>query len=785
MRFHKGDSFGHYTLLAALGRGGMGEVYRARDTRLARDVAIKFVTPTASASTARLSLAEARAASALSHPHVCTLFAVEEAAGETFIVMELVEGRLLSDAIGTAGLPADTLVRYASQIAAAVAHAHERHIVHRDLKSANVIIGDSGAKVLDFGIARRYDDAALQHTTTAADPLGGIGGGIAGTLPYMAPEVLRGEPASARSDVWALGVLFYEMATGHRPFAGATGAELTSAILRDAPPPLPAGAPGALRVIVRRCLEKEPGQRYANAGEVAAALETSAVDAARPARTRPRWRAVSLALAAAALLAIVAALVWWRPYATSRQRSTIGSLAILPLTDLSRPADDAFADGITDALIGEVGQLSPLRTISRTSVMRYRGSQKSIPEIARELGVDAVLEGSLLRSGSRLRITAQLVEAKSALSLWTRVYERDVGDFIALQRDLARTVATELRVQLTPSQQTRLTTEHRVAPAAVEAYLRGRYQWAKRTPESLAASIASFDEAVRHDANYAPAYVGLASSYVLLSGLQIAAGPSRDSLPKARDAAAHALALDPDLPEGHAALAYTLLYQWDLEGSARSFERSIALNANDANTRFWHAAQLASAGRFDESIAEASLGRQLDPVSPIITAGVSWMNHFARKHEQAGAMAVAALAIDPDFVIAHARRGVAFKHLADYGPAATEMGRCLTLSPDNPDHLAQLGQIHARQGQRDAAHQVIARLKQLAGTRYVPAYDLALVHAALGERDAAFEWLQRAYDERYGPLVFLRVDPDLDGVRDDPRFNTLVYQIFTRSAGAR
>ena len=330
-----------------------------------------------------------------------------------------------------------------------------------------------------------------------------------------------------------------------------------------------------------------------------------------------------------------------------------------------------------------------------------------------------MLEGSLLRSGSRLRITAQLVEAKSALSLWTRVYERDVGDLIALQRDLARTVATELRVQLTPSQQTRLTTEHRVAPDAVEAYLRGRYQWSKRTPDSLAASIVSFEQAVRHDASYAPAYVGLASSYVLLSGLQIAAESSRFSLPKAREAAAHAIALDPELAEGHAALAYTLLYQWDLEESENEFERSIALNPNDANTRFWHAARLAAAGRFEESIAEASRGRQLDPVSPIITAGVSWMNHFARKHEQAAAMAVATMAIEPDFVIAHARRGVAFKHLGDYEQAAVEIGRCLMLSPDNPDHLAQLGQIHALQGRRDAAHQVIARLKQLAGTRFV------------------------------------------------------------------
>jgi eukaryotic-like serine/threonine-protein kinase len=778
MRFRHGDSFGHYTLLDPLGRGGMGEVYRARDNRLARDVAIKFVTPTAGASTTVLSFAEARAASALSHPHVCTLFAVEEADGETFIVMELVEGRLLSEAIGADGLPVDLLVRYTSQIAGAVAHAHERHIVHRDLKSANVIIANGGrAKVLDFGIARHYANSEVHDTTTAADPLGATGA-IAGTLPYLAPEVLRGQPASARSDVWALGVLFFEMATGRRPFGGATGAEMTSAILRDAAPPLPATIPGAIRGVVRRCLEKDPGQRYTDAGQVGAALETFAPDPAPSARRRPR--AVLFALGVIALVATLAALAWWRPRDPTASPS-IRSLAILPLSDLSRPAaDDAFADGITDALIGEVGQLSALRLISRTSVMRYRGSQKSIPDIARELGVDAVLEGSFLRAGSRLRITAQLVEAKSALSLWTRVYERDVGDLIALQRDLARTVATELRVQLTPSQQTRLATGHRASPPAVEAYLRGRYQWNKRTPESLSASITLFEEAVRQDANYAPAYAGLGSAYVLMGGVAIAARPSKDTLPKAREAAAHALTLDPDLAEAHTVLAYTLLYQWDLDGSEKAFERAIGLNPNDATTRFWHAAGLAAGGRFEASIAEAARGRQLDPISPIITAGVSWMNHFGRQHEQAAALASVALTIEPDFVIAHARRGVAFKHLADYEKAAAEMARCLQFSPDNPDHLAQLGQIHALQGQRDAAREVIARLKELAPRRYVPAYDLALVHAALGERDAAFDWLQRAFDERYGPLVFLSVDPDVDAIRDDPRFTKLVAQIRAR-----
>jgi serine/threonine-protein kinase len=777
MRLRPGHRVGRYEILAALGAGGMGEVYRARDTKLNRDVALKFVGAPDRDTAASLSLTEARAAAALSHPNLCTLFEVEHHDREPFIVMELIDGRPLAEIIGERGLAEGEVLRLGSQIASGVAHAHERHIVHRDLKSGNVMVTRDGrAKVLDFGIARQVAGPEIEQATTAAYSMDGAGN-LAGTLPYMSPELLRGESPTPRSDVWALGVVLYEMATGRRPFDARTSVDLTSAILREPVPAMSAG-PGLVS-IVQRCLQKEPGARFADAGQVAAALETLDADPVHP-RARPvgrgamgrRWMAAVPILALA-----LAGLAWWQLRAPPpAPEAPIRSLAVLPLTDLSTSGgEDYFVDGITDAIIGEVGQL--LSVISRTSVMQYKGTAKSIPQIGTELNVDAVLEGSVLRAGSRIRVTTQLVQARTALSLWTSSFDRDVGDIIALQRDIARTVASALSVRLTPQQRERLASPSPVAPAAVEAYLRGRHEWNRRTPESLRSAIALFEEAIGHDPGYAAPHAGLASSYVLLGGLAISDMRAADSLPRARDEALEALKLDPNLAEGHAALAYTRLYQWNLPGSEAAFERAIAINPSYATARFWYGARLAAEGRFAEAIDQAERARLLDPASPIITAGVSWMNHFARRHDRAAALAQATLTLEPDFVIGLARLGTAFKHLGDFTQALANIERAVALSKSGPDHLAQLGQIYARQGRHADARRTLERLTALARTRYVPAYDFALVHASLGELDEAFAWLGRAFDERYGPLVFLGVDPDIDALRADPRLAAIADEV--------
>jgi tetratricopeptide (TPR) repeat protein len=381
-----------------------------------------------------------------------------------------------------------------------------------------------------------------------------------------------------------------------------------------------------------------------------------------------------------------------------------------------------------------------------------------------------------------VRVTAQLIHAGTELSVWTSAFEREIADLIALQREVARTVAAGLKVRLTPQQEQRLAAAKRADPAAVEAYLKGRYQWYKRTPDSLRTSIGLYEEAINRDPGYASAYAGLSAAYVLLGGLVIGATPSAESLPKARDAATRALQLDPDLADAHAALAYTQLYLWDVAGSGLSFQRALSINPNDATTRFWNGVRLAAEGRFDEAIAEAVRARELDPVSPIITAGESWMNHFARRHARAAELASAALAIEPDFVIGHARLGAAERYLGDFAKSLNALEHALSLSPDIPDQLAQLGQTYAQQGNRAAALQTLARLSALAKTRYVPAFDLALVHAALGDRDEAFRWLRRAVDERYGPLIFLEVEPDVDALRSDPRLAAIVAEVKRGSA---
>ena len=639
-----GHTLGRYRITATLGAGGMGEVYRAHDTRLDRDVAVKLLKATGDGDGARAAiLTEARAVSALSHPHVCTLHEVDEADGQSFLVMELVDGRTLAS-MAARPLPADTVADYGAQIASALAHAHQRGVVHCDLKPANVVVTPEGTvKVLDFGISRRLTTAIAGDTTRTM--LGAEAPRlVAGTLPYVAPERLRGAAPDARGDIWGLGIVLFELLTGARPFQGSTAVDVSSQILQAPTPDLPAQVPPGLRLIVQRCLKKEAGERYQHASEVQAALEAVRGTGTQAPSRRRRWTpAIFGGLLAAAAVAVAA--LW----ATSRWSDTpeIDSLVVLPFADLTPgPESEYLADGVTDAMITELGQLGALRVTSRTSSLRYRDSAKTIPDIARELGVESVLEGTLFRSGDRLRVTARLVRASTQSSIWTGSYERELRDILGLQRELARTVARELRVTMAAT--AAASPAPTVDPAAHDAYLRGRYQWAKRTQASLLQAVELFDTAVRLDPAYAAPHAGLAGTYVLLGLSSIVERPSDEAMRAAKTAAARALELDPQQAEAHAALGYAELWSWNLPASRRAFDRAIALNPSDANTRFWNAIRLAAERQFDESVAEAQRGRDLDPVSPIVTAGVAWACHLAGRHGEAERYARMVLDLEPD-----------------------------------------------------------------------------------------------------------------------------------------
>ena len=493
-----GDRLGRYEIVEPLGAGGMGEVYRARDPGLEREVALKVLparTLTDQSARARL-LREARMAARLNHPHVCTVHEVAEADGQIYIVMELVEGRALDTVLSEGPLPVEQAVRYGVQIAEALAHAHERGVVHRDLKSANVVVTAEGrAKVLDFGLAKQLVGEELAEATTQLGATLTVPGSVVGTLAYMAPEQLRGQAADARSDVWALGVVLYEILGGRRPFAGQTGYELSSAILNEPPPPLPEEVPAAVRAVVERCLAKEAGERFDSGDGVRAALETAqtggAVTFPAPGaseKARRRWW-----LAGGALAAIVSTLLtvatlklgWLGPVSDG---TPIRSLAVLPLENLSGdPEQDCLADGVHEALITDLAKLSGLgRVIARSSVMRYRHSDIPLSQIARELGVDALVTGSVLRAGDRIQVTAHLIQASTENQLWADRYERQFRDVLSLGNDVVVAITTAIRLQLTPQERERLATARTVDPESYEAYVKGMYHLYKKTPEGFA-----------------------------------------------------------------------------------------------------------------------------------------------------------------------------------------------------------------------------------------------------------------------------------------------------------
>ena len=780
------ERLGHYRFLKKIGAGGMGEVYQAHDEHLDRNVAIKilpFTVKDAPPARSRL-LDEARSASQLNHPHICTIYEANEEEGVAFIAMEYIPGRSLMAIIPPDGLPTEQVIRYGTQIAGALAHAHQRGIVHRDLKPANVTVTPEGnAKVLDFGLAARLRKEEMEGVTLSRVDFN-EGGLLAGTLPYMAPEQLRGEPADARADIWALGVLLYEMASGHRPFSGRSGFELSSAILRDPLPPLPDYVPAGLVAVVRKCTLKDPAARYQSAGEVQSALETlESTPISRPALPKDRPSAgprMALLTGVIVGLTVLFVVVFNLNIGGLRERllprstaPAIRSLAVLPLENLSGDASqDFFADGMTAELIREVSMIAQLRVVSRTSVMSYKGTHTPLPKIARDLNVNALLEGSVARSGNRIRIAVELYDGASERKLWSGTFDRNLNDVLALEDEVGHAIALQIRLKIAPSPGTRA----RINPEAYDLYLKGRYSLDQDTGDDLKLAFVYFNQGIEKDPQYAPLYAGLADAYARLP-FYTDTRPN-EAFPEAKKAATKALQLEPTLAEAHASKAYVMnYYDWDRSGAEQEFKNALELNANDASTYHSYGRFLASMGRLDEARAELNRAQELDPLSLGIQSNVGMVSYFARQYENALQQLQKVLELDPKFPVPYWGIGLCYEQLKKYPEALTQFQKAIELSGRGANEIASLAHANGIAGQRTEAQKVLVELRERSKTKFVSSYQFAVIYVGLGQNERAIAALEEAYQERSTLLGYLKMDPRFDPLRTDPRFQDLLKRI--------
>jgi|RhiMethySRZTD1v2_1073278.scaffolds.fasta_scaffold00038_18 serine/threonine protein kinase/tetratricopeptide (TPR) repeat protein len=731
----------------------MGVVYRAYDEKLHRDVAIKLLHHQPDEAGRARILHEARASSSLNHPGICTVYEVEDQGEHSFIVMELVEGRPLSDLIPPDGFPLESVRAYGIQIADALSHAHARGVVHRDIKPSNILVTTNGRlKILDFGLGAHVGTQFSDRTTQSNEVLSNADA-LAGTLAYMAPEQLRGERPAARSDVWALGVVLYELATGTRPYTGDTQFTLSASILGDAPRPLPDRVPTGLKTIVSRCLTRDPAERYQDAGQVHAALEALEIQRRPPSTRRSPRR--------------------------SSSHTRVRSLAVLPLENLSPgPDDDFFADGMTDALITTLAQIRALRVISRTSIMRFKGTRQPLPEIAQALKVDAIVEGTVLRSHGRVRITAQLIHAASDTHLWANKYESDLRDVLTLQSDVARSIAHEIQIQLSPQEQTRLGRSRPVDPLAYEVYLKGRHFWYRRSPDALRKGVELLQQATSLDPSFALAHAAVAEAHASMGWDLFGLTAPSESFPLAKLAAQRALELDPNCAEAHAALGNTAMgFDWDWVTAEREFKHAIDLKPQYGPAHIWYSHLLKAVNRTEESLAESRRALECDPLGLVLNMHMGWHLVYARQYEKAIEQCQKTLELDPTFILAHVFLGQAYEHSGAFSDAIAAFEKAVELSRRHPTYLADLGHGLAVAGRRADALNVLSELHEMSSHRFVASRGIAEIHLGLGEVDDAFVWLERGFQQRNGWLIHIRDNPRYDPVRQDPRYLDLVRRM--------
>jgi serine/threonine protein kinase/tetratricopeptide (TPR) repeat protein len=774
-----------YEVIEELGEGGMGRVYKVFDEKIDEKVALKVLAPEIAGDekTIERFRNELKLARKVSHRNVCRMYDLSEEEGTQFITMEFVPGENLKNLIRRIGqLSKAKAISIAKQICEGLVEAHRLGVVHRDLKPQNIMVDAEGnARIMDFGIARSIKTKSLTET-----------GLIIGTPEYMSPEQVEGEEVDQRSDIYSFGVILFEMVTGRVPFEGSTPLNV---ILKHKtePPPSPKDfddqIPDDLSRIILKCMQKDRQKRYQHSEDLLTDLvemeksitSTDRVHLEKERRDQRKKRGQkTLLYSTAAVLAIALMVVVLLRFTGifSGPRGTLDSIAVLPLKNLSGISDQEYlSDSMTEALISNLTQIGALRrVISSTSVMQYKNTQMPLPEIAKQLEVDAVVEGSVMVSGQRVRVNIQLIEARTDRNIWSRSYERDLSNILALQSELARAIAREIKIALTPEEQARLSLTRPVNPEVYQLVLRGRSLWNKRTKGDLLQAKENFESAVEKDPTYALAHAGLADAYNMLASYNFL--PPSEAYPEAKKAAQKALELDETLAEAYTSLAWVKYYfEGDWFGAETDYNWAIGLNPSYATAHHWYGALLRDRGRFDEALSELERARELNPFSLAINTSIGYLFYFARQYDQAVAQCRRALEIDPDFHWAHDIAALAYVQKGMFEEATAELEKALDLSTSSNSYSCHLAQVYAQSGRREEALNILDILLEKSENEYIPLHEIALIYKALGRREQALAYLNKAAEEQIHTLAAAKMDPRLDSLRVDPLYSEVLEEI--------